>query len=188
MNFNRHLNFLSTELIDGSYCALTGSPRTSRIRFICANDKQTMYITNVMETSACSYDYLVHVPELCNYLPKHSKKIKKRSKINCINYSRKRSDAEKVKSSSTKVNNKLDGLDQMLGLIESTYRDSSILTQYKSLLLKAAEKLKSQQLAKDFAQAESDSSLLDLLTKLSKTESDQTQDEENTENKQSELA
>lgn len=175
-------------MIDGSYCELTGKTRTSRIRFICANDKQSMYITNVMETSACSYDYLVHVPELCIYLPKHSKKIKKSSKIKCINYSRKKSEKEKGQGSSTKVNEKLDGLDQMLGLIQSTYKDSSILSQYKSLLLKATEKLKSQQLAKDFAQTESDSSLLDLLTKLSKTESEKIQDEENDENKRSEIA
>lgn len=182
------MNFLSTELIDGSYCELTGRYRTSRIRFICANEKQSMYITNVMETSACSYDYLVHVPELCNYLPKHSKKNKKKSKIKCINYSKKKLETEKGQGSSTKANEKLEGLDQMLGLIESTYKDSSILSQYKSLLLKATEKLKSQQLAKDLAQTESDSSLLDLLTKLSKTESNISQDEENEEIKQSEIA
>jgi hypothetical protein len=184
MTFNRHLSFLSTEFIDGSYCELTGSPRTSRIRFICSNDKQSMYITNVMETSACSYDYLVHIPELCNYLPKHSKKIKKNSRIKCFNYSRKKLETEKDKSSSSKV----DGLNQMLGLIESTYKDSSIMSQYKNLILKATEKLKSQQLANDFAHKESDSSFLDLLTKLTKTDSDKIQDEENNENKQSEIA
>lgn len=170
--------------MEGSYCELTGMPRSSRIRFICASEKQSMYLTNVVETSACTYDFLVHVPELCDYLLKHSKKIKQISKIKCLNYSGKKAVYEqKEYTPSSKINNKLDGLDQILGLIESTYKDSSILNQYKNLLLKATEKLKSQQIAKDFAQAESDSSLLDLLTKSSKSETGQVQDEDNDDNK-----
>lgn len=122
------------------------------------------------------YDFIVHVPELCSYLPKHSKIAKSISKIKCINYSGKKSTNFEKEKSSSKADNRLDGLDQMLSLIESTYKDSSILSKYKNLLLKATESRKSQQLAKEFAEVETDSSLLDLLTKLSRKS--QVQDEE----------
>ncbi len=129
-----------------------------------------------METSACMYDFIVHVPELCGYLPKHSKKPKTKSKIKCLNYSGKKTSKFEKEKSSSKANSRLDGLDQMLSLIESTYKNSSILSQYKNLLLKTTENRKSQQLAKEFVEVESDSSLLELLTKLSRK--DQVRDED----------
>lgn len=187
INFNRYQNYLSTEFFDGSYCSLTGRPRTSRIRFICANEKQGMHITNVVETSICMYDFFVHVPELCDHLPMHAKISKTNSKIKCKGYASKRNKSGTEKSSSTKKNGKLDDLDKILDLIESTYKDSSVLSQYKSLLLKATEKLKSQQLAKDFSNGASDVSFVDLFNKLTKPDSktntqEETEDSENKDN------
>lgn len=173
ITFNKELSYLSTEFFDGSHCELMGIPRRSRIRYICADDKQNMYVSNVMETSACSYDYIVHVPELCAHIPKHGMIEQKISRIICPNYSIPKSfvDTEKIVS---KSKDKFNNLDQMLNFIESTYKSSNLLSQYKAVLNKATEKLKSQQLDKDFENYKSsDDSLLELLTKIIKPEDTQ---------------
>ena len=128
-----------------------------------------MYLTNVIETSACMYDFLIHVPELCDHLPKHATIPKQSSKIKCVDYASKRVKLENERTSSSKSNENPDELDKILGIIESTYKDSSVLSQYKNLLLKATEKLKSQQLAKDFSQRDSNVPFLDLFNKLTKS-------------------
>lgn len=179
LNFNRQLNYLDTQFFDGSFCELTGSPRSSHIRFICADEKQSMYITNVKETSACAYEFLIHVPGLCNYFPKHAKDIKRESKIKCAGYESRK--PNKADSPTTQADKKMDDLDQILGIIETTYNDSSVLTKYKSLLLKATEKMKSLQLAKDISRDETDASLIDLLAKLSHKEIEPTVDHEENE-------
>lgn len=129
-----------------------------------------------METSACVYNFLVHVPELCNNLPHHAKIPKNNSKIICAGYTSKRTKPDNEKSKSTKTNGKLDELDKILGKIESKYKYSAVLNQYKSLLLKATEKLKSQQLAMDFAKSGSDASFLELFSKLTSPDSEPAQD------------
>lgn len=177
--FHRNLNHLSTEFFDGTYCELTGNLRSSRIRFVCANDKKAMYIVTVVETSACVYDFIIHIPELCEYLPHHSKNEKQKSTINCINYAEKKTKPAEGQKQSVK-NERLDELDQILSLIESTYKDSSLLKDYKKLLTKATEKLKSHMLNKDFTRPDSDDvSFIDLLTKLtSKPDKDPEEKEE----------
>lgn len=177
LNFDRSLNLLSTEFFDGTYCDLTGLPRTSYIKYICANNKQAMHVTNVMETSACVYYFLVHVPELCDYLPNHARLKKRISKLNCINFVSERSKSDNTKPLS-KNEAKIDQLDKILRLIETKYKDSQILKQYKGLLLKATEKLKSQQLAKDFSKKDFDVSFLELFNKLSKNESESKEDDD----------
>lgn len=181
ISIDKDLNYLSTKLFDGSYCNLVSSARSSRIRFICANSKQTMHLTNVMETSACSYDFLVHVPELCNYLPIHAKIEKHISKIKCFEYSESKSQnirQNEGSKSAPKKNDFVDGLDQMLGLIESKYKDSKLLIQHKNLLIKASEKLKSQQLAKEISwKRGAEVSLADLLVKMIKPDTDITTEE-----------
>lgn len=123
-----------------------------------------MFIVNVVETSACVYDFIVHIPELCEYLTKHAIDMKQKTTINCFNYSGKRSKTSEEQKPVSKKNERFDELDQILSLIESTYKDSSILKDYKNLLMKATEKLKSNQLTKEFSRAVSDN--VDLLTKL----------------------
>ena len=169
LSFSRHLNYLATEFFDGSYCELTESPRSSRIRFICANDKQSMHLTNVLETSACTYNFIVHVPELCGYIPKHSKTPKIISQIKCLNYPYKKS-TTREKETSSKADNRQDD------------KDSSIINQYKSLLLKALDP-KSKKLANEFSEVESESSLLELFYKLSRTDQVQDEDENKKNNK-----
>lgn len=130
-----------------------------------------MYIVNAIETSACFYDFIVHIPELCEYISIYAKNKKQKSFVKCLNYSEQYSKS-KGKQKSYEKNERLDELDQILNLIESNYKDSSILKNYKKLLSRASEKLKSYQLAKDFKHSDSnDGPLLDLISRL-KTQSD----------------
>lgn len=172
LSLNKELNYLDTNFFEGSFCDLNSSPRISHIRFICADDKQSMYITNVMETSACSYDFMIHVPELCNYLPKHGKDIKKEPKIKCFGYRSSIQGKAVDGKPPKKVNKKMDDLDKILSLIETSYKDSSLLLQYKNLLSKATENLKSQQLSNDLSLEDSHVSLTDLLAKISHKDDD----------------
>lgn len=143
-----------------------------------------MFVVNVVETSACVYDYIVHIPELCEYLTKHSTDLKQKSAINCFNYSTKRSKTTEAQKSMPKKNERFDELDKILSLIESTYKDSSILNNYKNLLMKATEKSKSNQLTKDFSRADSDDiTFLDLLTKLTSQPEKESEEKEESDDK-----
>ena len=181
--FHRNLNYLTTEFFDGAYCDLIGKLRSSRIRFVCANDKMGMYVANVVETSACVYDFVIHIPELCEYLTKHSEDEKQISRVNCFNYSEKAPKSTEGQRQNVK-NERLDGLDQILGLIESSYKDSSILKDYKKLLTKATEKLKSDRLSKDISRPDSDEApFLDLLTRLTENSEKEPEEKDESESK-----
>ena len=167
LSLNLNSKHLNTEFFDGAYCDLTGELRNSRIRFVCANEKKVMYVVNVIETSACVYDFIVHMPDLCQYLMKYSTDKKQKLMINCFDYSVQRSKSSEGQKKMSGKNERIDEIDKILNLIESTYKDSSILKDYKKLLTKATEKLKSDQLTKDFLRTDSDTTpFLDLLTKL----------------------
>lgn len=143
-----------------------------------------MFVVNVVETSLCVYDFIVHIPELCEYLTKHSTDIKQKSRINCYNYSGKHPKTSEEQKPISKKNEGFDELDQILSSIEATYKDSSILKNYKNLLTKATEKLKSNQLTKDFSKTDSDDvSFFDLLTKLTSQPEKESEEKEESDDK-----
>lgn len=141
-----------------------------------------MYIVDVGETSVCEYDFLVHVPELCAFFPKHATIPKRNFTIAC-NTAGSRPKIQKKKSDDKQKPDYLENLDQMLKLIESTYKDSSILGNYKDLIRKASEKLKSHQLDNEISEkTDSNKSYADLLHFLlgsddSKTKKDEASEE-----------
>lgn len=143
------LNFVKATFDDGKYCPLKGAARVSHVKYVCANEKPTMYVVDVVEAPVCEYNFIVHVPELCEFFDKHAKSVKKQATISCYSASDAAS-AEKPRSkkSTSSTNSPIEGLDKMLELIESQYKDSALLLQYKDLLRKASERLKADDLGR----------------------------------------
>lgn len=185
LTVDRSLNYISTEFNDGSLCELSGKPRKTKIRFVCANDSSKgMFIVNVMETSTCSYDFVIHVPELCEYFGIHAKNSKLESLIKCSGYKSKyKPESETVESQDkeSSQNNMID-LESLLQMIDSRYRESPILSKYKSLLLKATENLKAHKIMKDLDTQDNDLSFFELVSQLMKgqePENEKTEEDDN---------
>ncbi len=153
------LSFATAEFDNGKFCALKGAPRVSHVKYVCANSKTTMYVVEVVEAPICEYNFIIHVPELCEFFGKHATSIKRKATVSCHSAAL---SAPAEKQSSKKSSNNIEGLDKILGVIESQYKDSALLLQYKDLLRKASERLKAEYFAKKLSEEE-DQSLSEMI-------------------------
>lgn len=178
--FNLHvetdLNYVKTSFDDGGYCQLKGANRVSHVKYVCANGKPAMYVVEVVEAPVCEYNFIVHVPELCSFLGRHAQLPKQSSIISCFSPTNQPSKKQKEKKSTLSQEYTTDSLTQILNLIESQYKDSALLGQYKTLLRKASERLQSDTLSKKLASSDSES-LTELMAQLFKDQ-DQEQEQE----------
>lgn len=170
------LNYVKTSFDDGGYCHLKGANRVSHVKYVCANGKPAMYVVEVVEAPVCEYNFIVHVPELCSFLGRHALLPKKSSIISCFSPSNQALIKQQQKKSTLSQEYTTDSLTQILNLIESQYKDSALLGQYKTLLRKASERLQSETLSKKLASSDSDS-LAELMSQFFVQENEEQEQE-----------
>jgi hypothetical protein len=163
LKMDAELKFIKATFDDGKYCPLKGASRMSHVKFVCANNKTSMYVVDVIEAPICEYNFIVHVPELCEFFDQHATSVKRQAAATC--YSETENIPAKDYTSSKKKylpkRTPIEGLDKMLELI-GQYKDSALLLQYKDLLRKASERLKADDLGRKLGE-ENHESLAELI-------------------------
>lgn len=76
---NPERSYLLLNYTGGSMCGIAGKERTATLKVTCGD---TLFITNIQETSTCTYTATVQSPALCNH-PAFWPKIEEPLKIHC---------------------------------------------------------------------------------------------------------